>query len=244
MVAGPAQPARCHPVIAGLNERILATVTALPTVGWRPRGRCRALDDTRGRRAASVLHQVLARGHPGGTAHPRRGGGHGANDLRSAVIVIIALPLVHRSSWCSSAWSPRPLRRSDAGNEHAAVPGTGLDRGHPHAARPRRAEQQPTASPNSGRRIDVRLWRCASRSCPLVWNFCDARRCLVAVSVGLRLVFGELALTALTACCWRGCSGRCARSAWNSTPRWTEGPPPRRLRPARRTRRHRSRTTP
>ena len=53
------------------------------------------------------------------------------------------------------------------------------------------------------------------------------RVALVAVIVGLRLVFGEIVLAnALTVCWPRTCSGHCGGWEWSSAPRRSERRPP------------------
>ena len=126
------------------------------------------------------------------------------NDLQSAVIVMIALPLVPLFMVLIGLVTAGAFGGGAAGDDHAAVAGARPDRGHSHAARARpRRWARPAASPNSLPPIGVRRWpRCAIAfmSSLVLELLATLGVALVAVSVGLRLVFGELELsTALTA---------------------------------------------
>jgi ATP-binding cassette, subfamily C, bacterial CydD len=191
-------------VIAELNERILATVTALPTRRLAAARDDAALLTTRG---VDGLRPYFTRYLPAvilaALLTPAAVVVMAVNDLQSAVIVMIALPLVpifmvliglvtrDRSAAAMRAMTTLQSRALD------------LIAGIPTLRALGRADQQADRIAELGaahRRSTMSTLRITFMSALVLELLATLGVALVAVSVGLRLVFGELQLsTALTA---------------------------------------------
>ena len=220
-------------VIGDLAGEVLRTVTALPPrqlAGQRDSAAAlitRGLDGLRPYFTAYLPSLVLA-----GILTPAAVVVIAAYDVSSAVIVLIALPLIPIFMVLIGMLTARPVRGGAGRDDHAAVAAAGSGCGHSHAARARpggrirtadrrtRCGPSPFGDGDAAYRVSV-----GAGARAVGHPRCRARRGQCRPAPGIRR--HDAGGRALPPCCWRRrSSGRCAASAWSSTPPRMERPPP------------------